>query len=73
MEVDDWTGVGAVGGLVTGLVARQRGSGSGMGGKAVGLGMRGVLGAAGVGSLVGLVGYFGWRYGWKGGKWDEDE
>ncbi|EIM84082.1 uncharacterized protein STEHIDRAFT_170471 [Stereum hirsutum FP-91666 SS1] len=76
MEVDEWTGVGAGVGLVGGLVARQRGSG--MGGRgletgAVKLGVRGVVGAAGVGSLVGLAGYFGWRYGWKGGKWDEDE
>ena len=61
VEVDTWSGVGTVAGA---LVARGRG-------------WRGRLGGAGLGNLVGLAGYMGWRYGINGGKfgrgkWEED-
>lgn len=34
-------------------------------------GWRTIAGGAGLGSLVGVIGYMGWRYGVKGGKWEE--
>ncbi|OBT41755.1 hypothetical protein VE00_07992 [Pseudogymnoascus sp. WSF 3629] len=61
VEVDTWSGVGTVMGA---LVAR-------------GKGWRGRLGGAGLGNLVGVGGYLGWRYGFNQGKfnkgkWEED-
>ena len=61
VEVDDWTYGGMAAGLVT-SVAKGRS-----------LGWRGVIGSVGAGSLVGMMGYMGWRRGVKGGKWDEDD
>jgi hypothetical protein len=61
VEVDDWTYVGMVlGGL--GVKA---------GGKT--LGWRGAVGSVGLGSVAGVMGYMGWRYGIKGGKFEESE
>lgn len=59
MEVDDFSVVGMVGG---GLVGFRRG-------------VRGVrlVGSVAVGSLVGVGVYMGWRYGVKGGVWEDDE
>jgi hypothetical protein len=37
-----------------------------------GLGWRGVVGGAGVGSVVGMLGYMGWRHGVKEGKFEEE-
>jgi len=76
VEVDNWSAVGSLGGAVA-VVGMM---GKGMGGKNLtaglsglglrGLGWRGVVGAVGVGNVVGVIGYTGWRYGIKGGKWD---
>jgi len=43
----------------------------GMGQRA--LGWRGVVGGAGAGSVLGMLGYMGWRYGVKGGKFEEEK
>lgn len=61
MEVDDWS----LGGALLGVAAvafSDRGI--------RGLGWRGVLGGAGIGSLVGTGGYMIWRHGIHGGKFD---
>jgi hypothetical protein len=34
-------------------------------------GWRGVVGAAGLGSVGGMIGYMGWRHGINGGKFPE--
>ncbi len=65
-EVDEWSAVG----LVTGAVVALR--------REAGAQVRGgrwarMAGGAGVGSLGGVVGYLGWRYGVRGGKWPEKE
>jgi hypothetical protein len=61
VECDDWT----YGGMAAGLAAAAvRGKG---------LGWSGVIGSIGAGSLLGMMGYLGWRYGLKGGKWDDDK
>ena len=62
VECDDWTYPGMVAGL-----AGVLGSGSGRA-----MGWRGVVGGAGLGSVLGMVGYMGWRYGVKGGRFEED-
>lgn len=56
MECDDWTYTGMLAGGVAGATQRRA------------LGWRGVVGGVGLGSVVGMVGYMGWRYGVKGGK-----
>jgi len=60
VECDDWTYVG----MAAGAVTAARGSASGW---------RGAVGKAGAGSVVGMLGYMGWRYGVKGGKWEENK
>jgi Protein of unknown function (DUF1757) len=40
--------------------------------KGKGLGWRGAIGGIGAGSVVGMLSYMGWRYGVKGGKFEED-
>ena len=56
MEVDDWSLAGtAVGGLAA---AVQQGGG----------GWKAVMGKTGLGSIAGVVGYMGWRYGVRGGE-----
>lgn len=60
LEVDDWT----YGGMVLGGLAAARGTG---------LGWRGAVGSVGLGSVAGMFGYMGWRYGVKGGKFEETE
>jgi hypothetical protein len=62
VEVDDWS----LGGTIAGLAGVY---GSGVARRA---GWRAVVGGAGVGSLVGVGGYMAWRYGVKGGKYEED-
>ncbi len=59
MEVDEWSVVGTVAGVV-GLVVREGGS--------KGLGVVRVAGAAGAGSMASVLGYMVWRYGVRGGK-----
>ena len=61
VECDDWT----YGGMALGAVATAvRGNG---------MGWRGAAGRVGAGSVLGMVGYMGYRYGMKGGKWEEDK
>ena len=62
VEVDTWSTSGAVAGAAA-VMLRNRGLG--------GLGWRTVMGSAGMGSVVGIGGYMGWRYGVNGGKWPE--
>ena len=62
VEVDDWS----LGGIVVGLMAVVVGRGEGQV-----LGWRRVVGGAGVGGWVGVMGYMGWRYGVRGGKFDD--
>jgi len=59
VECDDFTYAGM---LVAGTTHLIRGGT---------LGWRGMVGSLGLGSLAGMVGYMGWRYGIKGGNWDE--
>jgi hypothetical protein len=62
LENDDWAYAGMVGGLAA----------LGLSGKRIGAtGWRPVVGAIGAGSVVGMVGYMGWRYGIRGGKFPE--
>jgi hypothetical protein len=61
LECDDWTYPGMVAGLVGVLSSRT--------GRA--MGWRGAVGGLGAGSVLGLMGYMGWRYGVKGGKFEE--
>ncbi|KAK2027254.1 hypothetical protein LX32DRAFT_694954 [Colletotrichum zoysiae] len=59
LETDDWTYGGAVAGLFAAAATPQM--------RAVG-GWQAVAGGAGLGSVVGTVGYLVWRYGVHGGK-----
>lgn len=62
-EVDDWSLVGAVGGGVAALP--QIGREAALRGK-----VTRVIGGAGLGSLMGVMGYLTWRYGVHGGRFD---
>lgn len=66
VETDDWTlaGMGAASAVV---LARGRRAGPSS------LGWRGVVGALGIGSVTGMVGYLGWRYGINEGKFVEKD
>jgi hypothetical protein len=57
VEVDDWSLGGAVAGAVATAGRRP--------------GWLAVTGGSAMGSLVGVGGYLVWRYGVKGGKWEE--
>jgi len=59
VECDDFTYPGM---LASGVAYGLRGKG---------LGWRGAVGSVGLGSVIGMLGYMGWRYGIKGGKYDE--
>jgi hypothetical protein len=61
VEVDNWT----YGGMAAGLAVSVA--------RANSLGWRGAIGSVGAGSLLGMMGYMGWRHGIKGGKWDEKD
>jgi hypothetical protein len=61
VECDDWTYAGVAAGAA---VLATRGTT---------LGWRGSAGMIGAGSLVGMMGYMGWRYGINGGKFKEVE
>ncbi|PSR78438.1 hypothetical protein BD289DRAFT_376705 [Coniella lustricola] len=74
VECDDWT----VGGVVLGLAGLGLGVVRGDGKAGVGVVGRRVqmvqmVGAAGLGSVLGTIGYMGWRYGIHGGKWEDGE
>ncbi|KAH6666806.1 hypothetical protein B0J14DRAFT_490548 [Halenospora varia] len=57
VECDDWTYSGMVGGAVAGGMR-----------KGALPAWRRMVGGAGLGSVVGMVGYMGWRYGVNGGR-----
>jgi len=59
VECDDWT----YSGMAVGAMAFA------IRGKA--LGWRGAVGSVGLGSIGGMLGYMGWRYGVRGGKFEE--
>ncbi|WAO93976.1 Hypothetical protein NCS54_01153700 [Fusarium falciforme] len=61
LETDDWTVVGAGVGAVLGAQAAK------------GLGWRGAVGGLGLGTVGGMLGYMGWRYGVNGGKFPKDK
>ncbi|KAM3491066.1 hypothetical protein MY3957_005632 [Beauveria namnaoensis] len=85
LETDDWTygGMGAAAAtsaLVMVKAKAKTGAGEGAGAGArkktpppavLVLGWRGLVGAAGLGSVGGMMGYLGWRYGVNGGKFPE--
>lgn len=58
VEVDAWSSVGF---LIGGMLAARRG----------GTGLVRMVGGASLGNLAGVGGYMGWRYGIKGGKWED--
>ena len=61
LECDTYSTVGTIAGLVGAASSSSiRKSG-----------WRPVTGGAGAGTLIGVVGYMSWRYGVKGGKWEE--
>ncbi|KAI9819840.1 MAG: hypothetical protein M1827_006409 [Pycnora praestabilis] len=66
VEVDSWSHAAAAVGALVGVANRGGGPGAGAAWKRV-------LGTTGLGSMVGVVGYMGWRYGIHGGKWSDDE
>lgn len=83
LETDDWTYAGMTAGLAayTAAVATTTSTATmkrsplvllskvgGAKGRVVGGLLLGVLGSAGTGSVVGTVGYMGWRYGVHGGE-----
>jgi len=41
--------------------------------KGRGLDWRNAAGGVGMGSVLGMLGYMGWRYGVKAGRFEEDE
>jgi len=62
VEVDSWSLLGAAGGLAT-VVAASRA------GRIGSLTWRTALGGAGLGNMVGVMGYMAWRHGINGGKY----
>jgi hypothetical protein len=58
VECDDWTYGGMALGAVSTLIL----------GRAKGVGLSGAVGRVGMGSILGTLGYLGWRYGVNGGK-----
>ncbi|PVH77184.1 hypothetical protein DL98DRAFT_517496 [Cadophora sp. DSE1049] len=59
LECDDWTYPAMVAGGLAAATQRSV------------LGWKGVIGGIGAGSVLGMAGYMGWRYGVKGGKREE--
>ncbi|KAM0278529.1 hypothetical protein ACHAQH_005096 [Verticillium albo-atrum] len=59
-EVDDWTYGASLAALAVAGVRFR--------GQIARIGWRGVVGVAGLGSVIGTVGYMGWRHGFKGGE-----
>jgi hypothetical protein len=62
-EVDEWWAGGAVAGGLGAVVVRKGAAAAG--------GWRAVVGGMGLGSLLGMMGHAGWRYGVKGGFEEE--
>jgi hypothetical protein len=73
VETDDWTyaGMAAAGGAA--LVTTVRAGGVPLAERpaVAAMGWRGTVGAMGLGSVGGMMGYFVWRYGVNGGKFPE--
>lgn len=67
VEVDDWTYAGMAAATVAALVSKVKAPGS-----AVAMsGWKGVVGAAGLGSVGGMFGQIAWRQGVNGGKYPD--
>ncbi|QUC22399.1 uncharacterized protein UV8b_06640 [Ustilaginoidea virens] len=62
VEVDDWTYVGMAAGAAAAAAAT---------GHVRALGLRAVVGGAGAGSVVGMIGCLAWRQGLNGGRFPE--
>lgn len=62
VECDDWTYALMAAGLLSSLS-----------GSSSSLGWKGVAGRTGAGSVAGMLGYMGWRYGVRGGKYQDAE
>jgi len=60
VECDDWTYPAM---LLGGATAAAKWNG---------LGWRGAAAGVGMGSVLGMMGYMGWRYGVKGGKFEDE-
>jgi len=60
VECDDWTYPAM---LLGGATAAAKWNG---------LGWRGVAAGVGMGSVLGMMGYMGWRHGVKGGKFEDE-
>ncbi|KAM3534829.1 hypothetical protein MY4038_001910 [Beauveria bassiana] len=76
LETDDWTygGMGAAGATSALVMVKARAAGARKKTPppaVLVLGWRGLVGAAGLGSVGGMMGYLGWRYGVNGGKFPE--
>lgn len=73
VETDDWTygGMAAAGGAA--LVTTVRAGGMPLAERpaVAAMGWRGIVGATGLGSVGGMMGYFVWRYGVNGGKFPD--
>jgi hypothetical protein len=65
MEVDNWSTWGMLAGIgTTAAIMRKNGM------PLRGPGLTHIVGGAGLGSLAGVIGYMGWRYGVNGGYRD---
>ncbi|KAM3545563.1 hypothetical protein ARSEF1564_001557 [Beauveria bassiana] len=76
LETDDWTygGMGAAAATSALVMVKARAAGARKKTPppaVLVLGWRGLVGAAGLGSVGGMMGYLGWRYGVNGGKFPE--
>ncbi|CAM6098033.1 unnamed protein product [Calypogeia fissa] len=60
LECDDWTYSGMAAGLVSAAAGGKRS------------GWRGAIGKVGLGSVAGMFGYLGWRYGVHEGKFEDE-
>lgn len=70
VETDDWTYGGMGVATAAALISMARSKGGARPAVAM-IGWKGVFGAAGLGSVGGMLGYMGWRYGVNGGKFPE--
>ncbi|KAM3504723.1 hypothetical protein MY10362_003381 [Beauveria mimosiformis] len=73
LETDDWTYGGMGAATATAALVMVKARARARAGKLPGtvMGWRGVVGAAGLGSVGGVMGYLGWRYGVNGGRFPE--
>ncbi|OAA75624.1 hypothetical protein LEL_07612 [Akanthomyces lecanii RCEF 1005] len=71
LETDDWTYGGMGAATAAALLVMARAGGEAKKPAVAVVGWRGVVGAAGLGSVGGMMGYLGWRYAVNGGKFSE--